>query len=380
MAWFKKDKFKDLPELPEIGNLSSEIPAVSEYLDVFMLPEAFKQAESDTLPVIDMAGNITGIVSEYDLAKVLPDVSFDDEGYRYHITVEQIMTKEVWTEPEHTNIKELLSNINQMHLRVIPIIDNIGRYTGRSITRTAIISYLTRMVKPMSLGGLATPLGVYLTDGQHQAGSGNPGLLLTGVSLAFIILIVQVITGFIFHYIKVGNVLLIIVQLTLFVLILRLTSFVKYHAAEHQTIYAIEKGLPLTPETVRMQPRPHRRCGTNLMILLVGIQLVLLISLDISKISFFAQFVFLIIGFLFIFSNWRKIGMWLQQYLTTAVADDEQIKNGIKVGEELLKKHKEDLNPYPPTFFEKLWNMGFLQILASFLLVLWIFDYILSHL
>jgi len=116
------------------------------------------------------------------------------------------------------------------------------------------------------------------------------------------------------------------------------------------------------------------------MILLVGIQLVLILSAELAKMGFFVRFVFLIAGFLFVFANWQKIGMWVQQYLTTAPANEKQIQNGIKAGEELLKKHKEDLNPNPPNFFEKFWNMGIIQILAIFLLVISIFDYILTHL
>ncbi|OGH99330.1 MAG: hypothetical protein A2104_01975 [Candidatus Melainabacteria bacterium GWF2_32_7] len=379
MVWSDKNN-RNIPELPTIDKISTEVPSVSKYLDAFRLTFAFKQAETDTLPVIDVAGNVVGIVSEYDLAKVLPEWSFDKESYQHKITVADIMTEDVWTEPEHTNIKNLLSSVHEMHIRVIPIVDNEGKYTGRSITRSALISYLTRMVKPLSIGGLATPLGVSMTDGHHLAGPGQLGFVLTGVSFAFIIIIIQILTGFIFSFISVNYIIAVIIQLILFILALRFTPFAQYHAAEHQTIHAIEKGLPLTPETVRMQPRPHKRCGTNLLVLLLGIQFVLLLSMQFAQFGFFAQFLFLIVGFLFVFSNWRKAGIWLQQYFTTVKATDKQIQNGIKVGEELLKKHKEDLNPNPPNIFQKIWNMGLIQILGSFLLVTWFFDYILTHL
>jgi CBS domain-containing protein len=378
MTWINKNDNKNIPELPSIDKISTEIPSVSEYLDAFRLPMAFKQAESDTLPVIDVTGKIVGIVSEYDLAKLLPEWSFEEGSYKHQITVKDIMTKDVWTEPEHTNIKNLLSQVHEMHIRVIPIVDNDGRYTGRSITRTDLISYLTRMVKPLSIGGLATPLGVSMTDGQNLAGPGQLGFVLTGVSFAVIIVLIQVITGILFGFIKVNYFIVIFTQLFLFIIILRLTPFSRYHAAEHQTIHAIEKGLPLTVETVRMQPRPHKRCGTNLLVLLVGIQFILLLSLPLSRFGPFFQFVFMIAGFLIIFSNWRKAGMILQKYFTTAPASDKQIQNGINVGEKLLKKHKENLDPNPPDFFQKIWNMGLIQILFSFLLVSWIFDYILS--
>lgn len=379
MVWSDKNN-KNIPELPSIDKISTEIPPVSKYLDVFRLPDAFKQAESDTLPVIDVTGNIVGIVSEHDLAKMLPEASFDEESYQKRVPVADIMTKNVWTEPEHANINNLLSSVHEMHIRVIPIVDNNGKYTGKSITRTALILYLTRMVKPLSIGGLATPLGVSMTDGQNLAGPGQKGFFATGLVFALIVILIQVFTGYIYSFINVNYIFAVITQLILFILILRFTFFAKYHAAEHQTIHAIEKGLPLTPETVRMQPRPHKRCGTNILVLLLGIQFVLLLSVQFAQFGFFAQFLFLIIGFLFVFSNWKKAGMWLQEYFTTAKADDKQIQSAIKAGEELLKKHKESLNPKPPNGFQKLWNMGLIQILATFLLVTWIFDYILTHL
>jgi len=39
--------------------------------------------------------------------------------------------------------------------------------------------------------------------------------------------------------------------------------FFMYHGAEHKAIHAFEKGLPLTVENVRAQPRFHPRCGTT---------------------------------------------------------------------------------------------------------------------
>ena len=374
MKWFKKSNYENMPKFPEIEDVSVEIPAISEYLEAFRLPDLFKTLSIDTLPVIDTQGNIVGIVSEYDLAQILPEWTLEEESYRHNITVADIMTKNVWIETEHTNIKDLFSKIHQMHTRVIPIVDENGRYTGSSITRTALVSFLTGKVKPRSLGGLATPLGVYLTDGRHQAGAGNLGLLLTGISMAGIAILAQLITNIIYNYIAVPELLAILIQLTLFILILRVTPLVRYHAAEHQTIHAIEKGLPLTVDTVKMQPRPHPRCGTNIMILFIGIQVVLIFSYQILKfMGSLPQFLFLAAGLIFVLSNWRKMGMWLQKYLTTATASDKQIESAIKVGDEILKKHKNNTGSSPPAFLEKAWNMGIIQVLSGFLLTLWLF-------
>ena len=380
MKWFKKIDYGNIPKLPTIDEISMELPAVSQYLEAFRLPDVFKSMEIDTLPVIDIKGRIVGIVSEYDLAKILPEWSLEEESYMLNVKVEDIMTREVWAETKNTNIEKLFSSLHHMHKRVIPIVDEDGVYTDYSITRNALVTYLTRRVKPRSIGGLATPLGVYMTDGVHQAGSKNLGLVLAGFALGTIAIAVQLISAFIFNYIKPPYFLLLCFQLAIFVLILRITPLAKYHAAEHQTIHAIEKGLPLTIESVKRQPRPHKRCGTNIMILLVGIQIVLLLSIEASKINTFSQFLFLVIGIVFVFSYWKQAGMWIQQYLTTAPASDKQIQNGIQAGEELLKMHKKDISPRPPGLLEKIWNMGLIQVFLSFIFVLWISDAILNYL
>ena len=378
MKWIFKNK--KVPTLPSLEDILVETPAVSEYMDASRLPEAFKQAAIDTLPVIDVSGKIIGIVSEFDLAQLLPEWSFEEESYRYSIPVKDIMTKIVWTETKDTDIKELLARIHTLHTRVIPIVDNNGTYTGKSITRSAVIYYLAGLIKPRSIGGLATPLGVYMTDGRNSSGPGNPGLILTGVAFGVIVFFIQEILAIINTFIKFPSIIQQFIELALFILILRLTPLVKYHAAEHETIHAIEKGLPLSIGTVRMQPRPHKRCGTNIMVLLAGIMLLINTSFTIFPNNTLSAFLFVTVGYLFLISNWRKIGMWIQEYLTTVEAEDKHIISAIKAGEDLLKKHKEDTNPRAPGFLDKIWSMGLVQILISFIFTLSILSNFSPHL
>ncbi len=377
---FFKKKIKDLSQLPEIDEISTLLPAVSKYLDAFRLPDAFKETDSDTLPVINEKGEIIGIVSEYDLAKVVTDWSLSEDSYMYKIKVNDIMTKNVWTETSHTNIEELLSAVPKMHTRVIPIVDENKKYIGYSITRTAVINFLSSMIKPRTIGGLATPLGVYLTDGLHQAGSKTPGLLLNGFVFAFVILFIKILSGYLIAFIPLPDILFSMVQLFMFLVILRFTLFSKIHAAEHKTINAIEKGLPLNLETVKMQPRVHIRCGTNYIVFIFGV--ILIISIANSLIpdsSILFRYLFILFGFIFVMSYWRNMGRWLQKYFTTSEPTDKQIENGIKAGEELLLLHKQDIKNVYPTFFSKLWNMGIFQIIFAFLLTSRIIEYMLLN-
>ena len=47
-----------------------------------------------------------------------------------------------------------------------------------------------------------------------------------------------------------------------------------YHGAEHKTIFCYEKGLPLTVENVRPQPRLHPRCGTSFIFVVIIISII----------------------------------------------------------------------------------------------------------
>ncbi len=47
----------------------------------------------------------------------------------------------------------------------------------------------------------------------------------------------------------------------------------RYHGAEHKTIHCYEKGLELTVENARIQPRQHPRCGTSFLFLVMIISI-----------------------------------------------------------------------------------------------------------
>lgn len=49
----------------------------------------------------------------------------------------------------------------------------------------------------------------------------------------------------------------------------------QYHGAEHKTIWAYEKGLPVEVETAVAQTTLHPRCGTSFLLIVVGISIVL---------------------------------------------------------------------------------------------------------
>lgn len=48
-----------------------------------------------------------------------------------------------------------------------------------------------------------------------------------------------------------------------------------YHGAEHKTIFCYEKGLELTVENVRVQPKHHPRCGTSFLFVVIVVSILL---------------------------------------------------------------------------------------------------------
>jgi uncharacterized protein YqhQ len=49
----------------------------------------------------------------------------------------------------------------------------------------------------------------------------------------------------------------------------------QYHGAEHMTIHALEAGDPLTPEAIRKYPTAHPRCGTEFLVVVIALSIVL---------------------------------------------------------------------------------------------------------
>jgi len=254
-------------------------------------------------------------------------------------------------------------------LQEIPVVGERGQFLG-VVTRSDVVGALSLAMRPPSVGGLATPLGVYLTTGQYSAGAGGLGLFLAGVALGFLrflavglILVLafiasrytrlplwQILTSSNvgnsnWVYIREGMLLL---SIPLFALLLRLSTLSGYHAAEHQVVNAIENGEPLSTEYVKRMSRVHPRCGTN--ILAAAVVFMLISSAFSMDIAVLITIVVLVFG-------WRVIGGFLQYFVTTKPPNPKQLASGIAAGKELLARYQE--NPsYRVSEWRRIWNTG----------------------
>jgi len=266
----------------------------------------------------------------------------------------------------------------------LPVVDDLGRLLG-VVARSDIASALLHGIRPLRIGGMATPFGVYLTTGNHRGGVGDFALVTTGVVMAVCLtgarlltlaglFLVDAFAGtrlFTAYLTGIGTTppapwggswldIVPWVEILLFFLLMRLLPLTGYHGAEHQVVHAIERGEDLVPEAVSRMPLEHPRCGTNLAALVL-----LLTTIAVSHAPAPLMIALVIATLLF----WRQAGMLLQRLFTVKRPNRKQLLNGIKAGVELLERFQHQ--PHRPVSLPvQVWNMGFLQVLAGAWLVL----------
>lgn len=294
------------------------------------------------------------------------------------LPVRAIMTRPAaWVTPA-MRTSEVAALFEELGVDVLPVVDAYSTYLGM-VARSDLVQDLVRPFRPPTVGGMATPLGVYLTTGAVSGGAGTSALLLLGFLMFLVHLLAQSVAevgqywlatlfaaeiDLLPHALRemLGSLLPIAVQFLFLVTLLRLSPVAGYHAAEHQVVHALERAEPLLVETVRRMPRVHPRCGTNLVagvIILVGFGgAVYGLPSPWGEIGVALSFVLAL-------TYWRVLGAWLQEHFTTRPATDAQIESGIRAARELLEQHGRA--PYAPLRpAARLWRLGFLQILAGF--------------
>lgn len=221
--------------------------------------------------------------------------------------------------------------------------------------------------RPGTVGGMATPFGVYLTDGVIRAGATGWALVATGVLLMGLHVISGLIALAVFDQpwvVRAGIGLsaqqgIIAVAWTgLFFLGMRLMPISGIHAAEHMTVHAIERKEPLVPDVVSRMPRVHPRCGTNLV---AGV----IVYLTIAQREWFQdREVQLLVAAMAALMLWRPLGSILQKYVTTSPPSPAHVQMGIRAGQELLDKFA--ARPHGrPTPVQRIASSGMLHIMAG---------------
>lgn len=331
-----------------------DIPALHPDDTLGRALERMRASGLQALPVAE-GGILKGVVRRQELHALLRDEGEPGRARR----VAEVVSQNYSTLPNPFSIEEALDAAAAAPDGVLIAVDSVGGYHGMA-THTDLLSLWTHAVRPSRIAGMATPIGVYLTTGTLRAGVGNLGLALTGVLLAVFYLVsdyaaarIAASLGTELSASLFGFTLREILPLALMLLLVRWSPLAAYHAAEHQTVSAIEHGEALVPEVVSRMPRAHPRCGTNVVVILVVF----------AAVQWIDPYIALAAGLL----AWRFLGRHLQQYVTTRPASPKQLQKGLEAGRELLAKYREELaSAGRPGPVRRLWNLGWIQVLAGY--------------
>lgn len=345
--------------------------------------EAIRTAPTSAVPVAEN-GRIVGVLTARDLNAAL---ALGQAAAIARAPVAAVAATRFCCLPGNLGPEEALAIFHQQEIDAAPVLDSGGRYLGMVATST-LMSAACGALRPPMIGGLATPMGVYLTNGVIRGGVGDLALVSAGFFMGLLQFVAAwgawLLTPLLVAWLHDESPPMQLVRVLLpspaaaylwlppfltiffFALLFRFSWVTGYHAAEHQVVHAIEQGDELTLEAVRAKPRVHPRCGTNLMAAFI-LFMVLHGGLP-PELSWLAFPVALI--------AWRMFGTVLQQYVTTRAPNERQLQSGLRAGEELLVRYQAHLTAQPSRW-RRLWNIGLLQVLGGFML-LWGFFWFLE--
>ncbi len=347
--------------------------------------ETLRQSSFDKYPVVS-GSRLVLLLSEADLSGVLLSLPPEEQERHRLMPLSSVLDAILLNKPRPStlSVDDPISQAFALfdlypEQSVVGVVDGRGTYYG-ILSRADLLAGCFRTLAPAKVGGMATPLGVYLTDGVEYGGVGNWALVLAG-ALMSALFTAALLTGTwiqnfaIGHHVDLygGAIRLltplmpqyaasfvediqVLVPLFFMLLLLRVIPVAGYHAAEHQVVHCIERGEPLLPDKVASMPRPHPRCGTNLVaaISLFGVCFSIFAGLwSYSSAIVPAAIVTLL--------TWRQVGTFFQQYFTTRKASPKQVASGIAAGEDLLRKYRLNTNRTAKMPL-RIWRMGIVQM------------------
>ena len=339
-----------------VGSLMRPLPRVWTSASV---SAAAHEIRDSGLPVVGVTEGFfyVAVVTQSSLAAALA------EGVNPDDSVSRAYDKQTTTLPPYAPSEKALEIFGNGEVSAIPIVDDYGHLMG-VVTPADLYPKRDRAPRPQTVGGMATPFGVYLTTGSIGAGAKGWPLVATGVCMGLIFLVSGLLTNAVTpwalsHHIKIDQELLLFVQMALFLLAFRMFPLSGIHAAEHKVVHAIERGEELTRENVRRMPRVHPRCGTNLV---VGLTIFTILGTAHSLIA--DEGTRWIVAGIASLMFWRPLGAIVQQFATTREPTDKQLDMGIRSGRELLNSYAEGPGGRRNIFW-RLWYSGIFLVIAG---------------
>jgi CBS domain-containing protein len=341
------------------------------------LASALRQLRERGLPeahVVSASGDLLGSVSIQDLAVALEEPT---------APVTRVMRPAALIARPEQGVGEICRSMSQRRVASAPVTDSDGSFLG-SIVLFDVAGPLTAAPSLAGIGGMATPWGVYLTNGAVRAGAGPIALVAGGATMGAALGVAHLLCGGLAAALEpvtpwrlvaiwnsvspVGDAaerllwyILQFLALPLFLAILRLLPLAGYHAAEHQAVHALERGEPLRVEVLRRMPRVHPRCGTNL---IAGMMVFALVAHGVQASGLLGGLEAAVVGAVAAVSTWRRLGGFLQTWFTTRPASDRQLAAGIDAAEALVVALSGAVSRRPRAW-QRVWNLGVLQTAAG---------------
>jgi hypothetical protein len=336
---------------------------------------------------VTVNGRLVGVLAQADILCVLGEADAAHRETEMYRPAAEFMRPPAALLRSRMSLEEAERVFAQHGQTMLPVLDDADAYLG-VVCASDLLAPEIPAPRPQRIGGMATPFGVYLTDGTVQAGVGNLALAASGVMMMVLWLLAYGVLEVGFRalswivqrpvplllalgddlpikdpwlgFCSIGESLLLFV---VFMLLMRLTRLAGYHAAEHQTVHAIERCEPLAAGVVRRMPRAHPRCGTNLLaaglVFMTVRQALRYVPALTGPLG--AEFM-AAIATLF---TWRPVGTFLQERFTTRPADAREIASGIAAGNALLARFVESA-PVRPSLIRRIWCAGMAQIMLGF--------------
>ena len=345
------------PLLMSAAALCRRVDPIEESTSIKRAAQEFIDVEIHVLPVVHN-GMFVGMLSEFEIIRAL------SVGMDVFAPVSTLVDRSPEVIYPRATGAEALRMFEASQADAIAVVDDHGGVFG-ILTPARLMNPPTELHRPKTVGGMATPLGVYLTNGTIGAGVSMWGLFLTGAVMFGLFLVGGLVMTAVAHWVGPPTAnqpwfaaVMEIGALIIFLLGLRLLPLAGIHGAEHMVVHAIERGEELTPEVVSRMPRVHPRCGTNLA---VGA----MIFLGIMSFTWIPDMELrLLLGALVTLVAWRPLGSALQFFVTTKQPTQKQILAGIESGKDLLNKVQDSSN-LNPTVFQRILSSGIFQIMLG---------------
>lgn len=366
---------------PAIHQLVNRVRPLDMGDSIAKAGERLRTSTCGAVPVC-VSGRVLGIVTGKHVAQALD--GHVEESKR--LPVAMLQPQAVNGIPDYWQADQALSHMRRENLTAVPVVDAAGRYTGMLGVGDLAAAVCGRL-RPRSIGGMATPFGVYLTDGTVRGGVGDRALVAAGIFIGGLQILGAMFAWMVAgkdgilsrlvpseslariiqpEYLEMGLLLL------FFAIAFRLSWVCGLHAAEHQVVHTLEAGDDLRTSVVKSKPRVHPRCGTNLVVgFMLATALWRTAQWPLWQSPDMAQYADLacLVGVLLILFAWRRLGSVVQQYVTTRPATDAQLRNGIRAGEELMQRFQAS-GEIRPSRLLRFWNMGLCQIMAGYAILL----------